>query len=82
MQITNLTQNINKRKIFLSVGRLSKRKNQIEILKTFLFIKKNDKELYNKIFLYIVGDGDKLNFLKKFVLNNKLGRFCKNCWID
>ena len=40
----NFTQKLKKRKIFLSVGRLSKRKNQIEILKTFLYIKNNDKE--------------------------------------
>jgi len=39
-QSYHFTENTNKRKIFLSVGRLSTRKNQIEILKTFLFIKK------------------------------------------
>ena len=66
------SKNILSRKIFISIGKLSKRKNQIELLNTLLFIKNNDEELYNKIFLYIIGAGEELNLLKEFVSSNKL----------
>ncbi|MDC0226800.1 glycosyltransferase [Alphaproteobacteria bacterium] len=68
----DLKISLKKEKIFLSVGSLTKRKNQIEILKTFLYIKNNDYELYNKILLYVIGDGVNFNLLNSYVDKNSL----------
>ncbi len=67
--LNNQTDNIILSKnFFLNIGRLTKQKNQILLIKTFTeIIKKN-----NNLFLYIAGDGEKKKELKKIIKLNKM----------
>ena len=58
---------INK-KYFLSIGRLTKQKNQILLIKAFLKISSENKDLN----LIIAGDGEEKNNLEKYVKLKKL----------
>jgi len=58
----------NGQKILINVGSLNKQKNQIEILRALNFL----NHLSHKYKMIFIGDGLKINFLKKFVHVNKL----------
>ena len=61
---------IKDKKYFLNIGRLTKQKNQIIILKAFSKILKK----YNDLNLLIIGDGEEKGKLKKYVESNKLDK--------
>ena len=59
--------------IFLNVGRHSKEKNLNMMLKVFNnSIRENKKESKKKIYLFMIGEGDKTEELKKYVEENGL----------
>ena len=66
---TILDQSI-KDDFYLSIGRLTKQKNHILLLKAFLELTKKNKDLI----LYIIGDGERKNFLNNFILKNNLAK--------
>ncbi len=51
------------------VGFLSKRKGQIKLLEALVEIKKNNIEIYNKLHIDIIGDGDLRNEIVSFISN-------------
>ena len=53
----------------LSIGRLSKEKNYLELVKIF---GKTLKECQRKINLFIIGDGLEFNKIKKYIIKHKL----------
>ncbi len=53
---------------FLSIGRLTRQKNHILLLNSFLRLIKRDQ---NTI-LYVIGDGEKKTFLQNFIFKNNL----------
>ncbi len=55
---------------YLSVGRLTRQKNHILLLKAFLEQIKKNKD----IILYIIGDGERENYLKNFIIKNNLNK--------
>ncbi len=55
---------------YLSVGRLTRQKNHILLLKAFLKQIKKNKD----IILYIIGDGERENYLKNFIMRNNLNK--------
>ncbi len=57
-----------KHNFFLSIGRLTRQKNHILLLNSFLKQIKKDKN----IILYIIGDGEKKTFLQNFIFKNNL----------
>ena len=66
---TILDQSI-KDDFYLSIGSLTKQKNHILLLKAFLELTKKNKDLI----LYIIGDGERKNFLNNFILKNNLAK--------
>ena len=54
----------NNKKYFLNIGRLTKQKNQELLIDVFSKLVKNNNNLY----LYIAGDGEKKNILKKMIV--------------
>ncbi len=59
--------NINK-PFFVNIGRLTRQKNQILLIKAFLKVLIKKKDLY----LYIIGDGEEKKKLAKFINSNNL----------
>ncbi len=59
----NLSENF-----YLSIGRLTKQKNHILLLNAFLELIKKKKDAI----LYIIGSGEKENYLNNFIIRNKL----------
>lgn len=53
---------------YLSIGRLTRQKNHILLLKAFLEQTKKNKDAI----LYIIGDGEKENYLNNFIIKNNL----------
>ena len=53
---------------YLSVGRLTRQKNHILLLKAFLEQIKKNKDLI----LYIIGDGERENYLNNFIKRNNM----------
>tara|TARA_B100001063_G_C16671104_1_gene506390 strand:- start:310 stop:990 length:681 start_codon:yes stop_codon:yes gene_type:complete len=53
---------------YLSIGRLTRQKNHILLLKAFLEQTKKNKDTI----LYIIGDGEKENYLNNFIIENNL----------
>jgi len=64
---------IKKDNFFLAVGRLTKQKNFLFLIKSFSQIVENNKEYK----LYIVGDGEERNKINYFIKNNKLEKNIK-----
>ena len=59
--------------IFLNVGRHSKEKNLNMMLKVFNnIIRESEKESKKKVYLFMIGEGDKTDELKKYVEENGL----------
>ena len=58
--------------IFLNVGRHSKEKNLSMMLKVFNNIIKENKKESKKVYLFMIGEGDKTEELKKYVEENGL----------
>tara|TARA_Y100000591_G_scaffold332300_1_gene369102 strand:- start:5 stop:1156 length:1152 start_codon:yes stop_codon:yes gene_type:complete len=59
---------IPKKKYFLNIGRLTKQKNQILLIKAFSKILPNNKDLN----LIIVGEGEKRFYLERYIKNKNL----------
>jgi glycosyltransferase involved in cell wall biosynthesis len=76
IEVRKIKKKINKKKDFqfnnvkflLNIGRLTKQKNQILLLKMFLEISKINKDLK----LIIIGDGEEKSSLKNFIEKNNL----------
>lgn len=60
----------NNKLYFVNVGRLTKQKNQILLIRAFSEILKNNKN----IFLYIVGDGEEKKHLDRYINSHNLQR--------
>ena len=58
----------NNKKYFLNIGRLTKQKNQELLIDVFSKLVKNNNNLY----LYIAGDGEKKNILKKMIVEREV----------
>tara|TARA_B100002052_G_scaffold286107_1_gene299633 strand:+ start:25 stop:1173 length:1149 start_codon:yes stop_codon:yes gene_type:complete len=58
----------NNKKYFLNIGRLTKQKNQILLIDVFSKMVKNNNNLY----LYIVGDGEKKEFLNRMIVERQV----------
>ena len=58
--------------IFLNVGRHSKEKNLSMMLKVFNNIIKENKKESKKVYLFMIGEGDKTEELRKYVEENGL----------
>ena len=58
----------NNKKYFLNIGRLTKQKNQELLINVFSKLVKNNNNLY----LYIAGDGEKKNILKKMIVEREV----------
>ncbi len=63
-----------KKKVFCSIGRLTRQKNYIELIKTFENFNKKNFQKYN---LIILGEGEQEHMLKNFLKQNKI----KNCFL-
>tara|TARA_B100001059_G_scaffold56775_1_gene51853 strand:+ start:32327 stop:33490 length:1164 start_codon:yes stop_codon:yes gene_type:complete len=63
------------KKKFICVGTLTKRKNQILILKAFNYLNKIKFLKKNNIQLEIIGEGKELNNLKNYIEKNNLAEF-------
>ena len=73
-EIKNEDQLIFKKDVFCSIGRLTKQKNYIELIKGFnMFLKKTKKDIN----LIIIGDGEKKRELKKYIKENNIS----NCYL-
>ena len=73
-QIENEDLLIFKKDVFCSIGRLTRQKNYIELIKGFnIFLKKTKKD-FN---LIIIGDGEKKRFLVDFIKKKKLSSVVK-----
>lgn len=64
-------KDIYKKKNFLCIGRLSKQKNFLFILKCFKFLINK----YSEINLKIIGSGEELKNLKKYIYKNKMNNY-------
>ena len=73
-EIENEDQLIFKKDVFCSIGRLTRQKNFIELIKGFnMFLKKTKKDIN----LIIIGDGEKKRELTKYIEENNIS----NCYL-
>ena len=73
-KIENEDQFIFKKDVFCSIGRLTRQKNYIELIKGFnMFLKKTKKDIN----LIIIGDGEKKRELTNFIQENNIS----NCYL-
>ena len=64
---------IRKENFFLAVGRLTKQKNFLFLIKNFSEIVKNNEDYK----LYIIGDGEEYNKINSYIIKNRLGENVK-----
>ena len=73
-EIENEDKLIFKKDVFCSIGRLTKQKNYIELIKGFnMFLKKTKKDIN----LIIIGDGEKKRELQNYIKENNIS----NCYL-
>ena len=73
-KIENEEQLIFKKDVFCSIGRLTRQKNYIELIKGFnIFLKRTKKDIN----LIIIGDGEKKSDLTKYIQENNIS----NCYL-
>ena len=73
-KIDNKDLEIFKKKVFCSIGRLTRQKNYFELLKGF---KLYSTQVNDNVNLIIIGDGEEKNALYKFIKKEKI----KNCYL-
>ena len=64
---------IRKENFFLAVGRLTKQKNFLFLIKNFSELFKNNEDYK----LYIIGDGEEYNKINSYIIKNRLGENIK-----
>lgn len=65
--------NINQKKVFLAVGRLTIQKDYLNLLEAFKILLNS----HNDIILFIIGEGEQRHNIEKYILDNHLENYIK-----